>query len=75
MTRYAKPEKLPTVIVRLAWKRKLAGLSRAALSRKLGYHQETLAQWERGIARPSFKSLQDWCSSLGMDLDAREIRE
>ena len=73
MTRYAQPEKLPTVIMRLAWKRKLAGLTKRELSLKLGYHEQTISHWERGTIHPSLKSLMDWCESLDMDLDAREI--
>ncbi len=72
MGRYAKPEKLPTVIMRLAWKRKLVGLTKRELSLRMGYHESTVYHWERGFRVPSFFNLICWADALGVEIEIRE---
>jgi len=72
MGRRAKPKSLPVIIRRLVHKRKISGLSQAALANKLGCSYVSVYAWETGVTHPSFRSLTDWCSFFNLTLDARE---
>lgn len=56
------------LIIRLRERRKNLGLSRRALSLRLGYSGETIRHWESGQNNPSFPSLLAWAQCLGMKL-------
>lgn len=56
------------LIAALRQRREELGLSRRALSLRLGYGEETVRHWEDGQNNPSWNSLHCWAESLGMKL-------
>lgn len=62
------------IIAQLRARRYEVKLSLRQLSEKIGYHDNTIWQWETKRAVPSFRSLHDWAEGLGMALELKERR-
>lgn len=58
-----------SLIVEMRARREAQGLSRRALSLRLGYGEETVRHWEDGQNNPSFPALLAWCQALGVRLE------
>ena len=53
--------------------RRRAGLSQAALGRRLGKPQSVIARWERGRATPSLDTLLEVIRACGLELEYRLV--
>lgn len=48
-----------------------AGLTQAALGRRVGRPQSSIARWERGAVTPSFETLRELIRACGLELTFR----
>ena len=53
----------------IAEKRKVLGLTQAALAQKLGVTDKSVSKWERGVCLPDVSLYQPLCELLGMSLN------
>lgn len=59
-----------TFPVRLRTLRESRKLSRAALAGQIGTSEQLVGQWERGVSKPGYVSLEKLADALGVTLDA-----